>query len=850
MTHIDMIFLLTQPGTLESVGGKGLNLMRLTSAGMQVPPGFVISTAAYNAFTAYNQLDEMVTRAFSEARQGQSTARISDSIRAAFGAGQFPAELAEKITRAYRALCQQAGQKDLPVAVRSSATAEDLADASFAGQQDTYLNVRGEDAVLDAARRCFGSLWSERAIDYRARQCLPTGSAQLAVVIQQMVFAQAAGVTFSANPMNGDRNQMVIDAAFGLGEALVSGLVTPDHILLDKRTGKVLSYTVSSKTSMIIANAFGTEEQAVPKTKQRRRVLDSAQIKALHAMGSAVETYYGQPQDMEWCLADGKLYIVQARPITTLPDRQVSWDAPGPGKWMHGGGTFEMITEPVSPLFESLLLPIFFAASLQLLEEMGLQGAMPETPYKVINGFIYLHMDFRLRPWHLAGVLRDFSIHMHSMEQQEAEESIYRQAVAQDTRADVETLSGAQLLERMQALGKTGMRYWLQITKIVQVIYRREQAFFDFYRHQVRQGGDPEPEIFLRGQKILSWDAECSTFDLAQLARQNRQVGDILTRDANEALEALSHFPEGQTFLNALKTHLERFGHQLSSFDPCLPTLADDPRPVLAAIRAFLEGNEPPTVRQQRLADEGEQALKNIRQRLPAGKFNRFYQLLDTARQAARKREDSLFLTGLAWTYLHRCAMEAGKRLSQASAIRQPEDVFWLNLDEIGSALRLEKNCSGLSTTVAGRQAEQAAWQHLNPPYLLPSGSRPAFWWHFIFPTPELQRHPDSHTLVGLGVSPGKVRGTARVIRSLAEMQQLNPGEILVAHTTTPAWTPIFGRAAGLITDLGGPLAHGSIVAREYGIPAVMGTGTATQRIRDGQIVTLDGTLGIITLEK
>lgn len=836
----DFVINFTQVATLETVGGKGLNLMRLTQAGMPVPPGFVVSTPAYVNFVQFNHLDQQLAVAFAALAAGRSLAEISAQIRAAFEQGEFPIELAEPITAAYREL----GKNNLSVAVRSSATAEDLAEASFAGQQDSYLNVHGEQALLDAIRRCFGSLWSERAIDYRARQGLAPLSAQLAVVVQQMVFANAAGVAFTADPISGDANQMVIEAVYGLGEALVSGLVTPDHLVLDKRSGAILSYSVAHKTMQIVSSVDGTQEKSVPRQMQRRRVLGKMQIQALYQLGQKIETVYGRPQDLEWCLADGNLYIVQARPITTLPEIPVTWETPGEGQWMHGGGSFEMITEPISPLFETFLFPVFYRAITQMLTDIGLEKALPEIPYRVVNGFIYLHMQIRLRPWHLVGVIKDFALHLGSMKEQESEQTLYRETVTRLSQPAISDLTSEQILARMQALGEAGMHYWLQIMKLVQVIYRQEKAFTDFYHRHVHQSNDPAPEIFLRGQKIMSWEAECSTFELAQLARK-LNLADELAANPEKILTQPQTNPAALTWCAALTAHLDRYGHQLSSFDLSLPTLADDPRPVLSAIQAFLNGKESPYTRQEQMTAEREQAIALALGRLSARDARKFTHLLETAQHAARTREDALFDVGLAWTQMHRCALELGSRLAQLGVFAQADDVFWLTFDEIGAVLVTPKQ---LTATVTERQSHNQNWSKVNAPYLLPVGSQPAFWWGWIFPIPELQRHPNAHTLIGLGVSPGKVTAVARVIHSLDEIGQINPGEILVTRTTTPAWTPLFARISGLVTDLGGPLAHGSIVAREVGIPAVMGTGNATQKIRSGQVVTILGSEGKVLL--
>ena len=391
--------------TLEQAGGKGMNLARTARGGFPVPPGFILTTAAYRAFTDSNRIDAPIAELYRTLDAGQMDAleAASETIRRTFETGQIPPELESAIMEAYRALTKQTG--GAPVAVRSSATAEDLAGASFAGQQDTYLNISGEAALLESVKRCWSSLWTARAMAYRARQGILPETVALAVVIQQMVPAESAGVLFTANPVNGNRDEILINASWGLGEAIVGSLVVPDNIVVDKATGKTKSLIIANKTVMTVETGSGTNEQPVPVRRRKKSTLNKSQILELAGLGAAIERYYGAPQDIEWCFADGKFYIVQVRPITTLQEQAVIWDAPGEGKWLHGGGTFEMITEPISPLFETFLLPIFVETLLQMLGDIGLKDAMPAVPYRIVNGHIYLHLDMHLRPWHLPAVI-------------------------------------------------------------------------------------------------------------------------------------------------------------------------------------------------------------------------------------------------------------------------------------------------------------------------------------------------------------------------------------------------------------------------------------------------------------
>jgi phosphohistidine swiveling domain-containing protein len=386
-----------------------------------------------------------------------------------------------------------------------------------------------------------------------------------------------------------------------------------------------------------------------------------------------------------------------------------------------------------------------------------------------------------------------------------------------------ERMSAPELHSRVQSLLQAALRYWIHVTMIAHPVYRAERRFHKFYS-SIRANSDPPPEVFLRGLNMRPVEAERSVYQLAKAS------GDPAFRD---------RFAE----------HLDRFGHQIYSFDPLVPTLAEDPRPVVAAIEAYRKGKESPDQRSSRLTTERETALGEIERRISAPRFQKLTVLMKQAQNAACLRENALFELGLAWRPMRACLLELGTRMVLAEALSKPDDIFWLTGDELSeSATRLsvDQSLEKFQDQVAQRRAAWRGRQGLKPPYVLPVGSKMKFWWKFVLPAPELRPQPDAGIIRGLAVSPGKVTSIARVIGTQAEMDRLGEGEILVTHTTTPAWTPLFSRAAGLVTDLGGPLAHGSIVAREYGIPAVMGTGSATQRIKDGQAITVDGTNGCV----
>ncbi len=339
----------TSAGLLQ-VGGKGASLARLAAAGLPVPDGFHVTTAAYEQFVAVNQLESEISAALAgiDSAQPAMLEAAALRIRAAFEAAQMPEAIATEITAAYATLGQPS------VAVRSSATAEDLPGLSFAGQQETYLNVQGVPAVLAAVQRCWGSLWTPRAIGYRLQHGIDQQTVRLAVVVQRLVIAEAAGILFTADPVSSQRDHALISASWGLGEVVVGGMVTPDSLTVEKASGQVLDRQTADKQVMTVRTASATAEQPVPEALRRAPVLDNAAAARLTALGVQIEQLYGQPMDIEWAWADGQFFILQARPITALPAIEtapLTWPKP-PWGVMYGRTSFaEQIPNPVSPLF-------------------------------------------------------------------------------------------------------------------------------------------------------------------------------------------------------------------------------------------------------------------------------------------------------------------------------------------------------------------------------------------------------------------------------------------------------------------------------------------------------------------
>lgn len=849
--------------TLETVGGKGASLARMRAAGLPVPDGFHISTAAYRRFVDQNDLTPRIMNALAQADLAQpaSLESASQAIGEIFAAGTIPSDVAAAVIHAYG---QLAGASPT-VAVRSSATAEDLPEASFAGQQETFLNVCGAANVLDAVRRCWASLWTARAISYRARQGISPESVALAAVVQALVPAEAAGtpapaahrrcgagVLFTANPVTGDISQAVISAAWGLGEAVVGGLVTPDTLTVDKASGRVLDRQTADKQVMTVRTDAGTEEQPVPDDLRRSPVLSDHAAAELTRLAVQIEALYRMPMDVEWALKDGSFAILQARPITALPPEPLRWDAPPGDIWMRGGGITEFITEPVSPLGITLVAPAIDRANYELGQRYGIHDLTQWPLLHFVNGYLYARLRPTPRPRHLVGLARSLRAHDRSLQTWPAELDAYRKTVARLRQPPPAALSPAALLERCQALLQTGGDYWNAVGMIVRAVIRREGDFVKFYR-RIQRPGDPAPEVFLRGLNIPSVDAERSLCVLAHIA-QNQGLADLLVAAAGDPLAACAASEPGRAFLAQFQAHLDRFGHQMFSMDPLVPTLGDDPQAVLVALRSFLGDQAPaaPDQRLQRMAAERTAALAAMEARVSPAHYARFTRLLAIARDAARQREIAIFEFGLAWRPLRACLLELGARLAAAGALPAADGIFWLTADELRDAishLDAGQPVDPLHSVAAARHADWLRWQGVRPPPVLPAGSKPVWWWKIITPVPEAEQRIEGEVITGLGVSSGQRTGVARIILTPDGFGRLQPGEILVARLTTPAWTPLFACAGAVVTDLGGLLSHSSIVAREYGIPAVTGTGCATQRIVDGQIVTVDGGAGTVQLK-
>lgn len=809
------------------VGGKGANLGELRRLGHRVPDGFVVTTDAYAAVLELTGLSSGIG---TQVRDGPIDGRGWAALRADIAAVTVPDPVGPAIVEAYAAL--GGGY----VAVRSSATAEDLPGAAFAGQHDTYLNIVGEAQVLDAVRRCWASLWTDRAVAYRRRRGVGAEQVRMAVVVQAMVPADSAGVLFTANPVTGARDEIVVDASSGLGEAVVSGLVTPDHYVLDAR-GEVREWTAGRREVVIRGAPGGGVTRDTTEMDEARR-LPAEVLVELAALGVSVAGHFGQPQDVEWACTQGRVWVLQTRPMTALPPPPVHLTRM---QRRTGPPILEMLPIRPYPLDMSAWIdPGLGRMVSRLLDEIAglrvdLAEALPEVD-GVVDRFVPPAPHPTLRVLTApARNLRRIRRHDPAAWQLDPRFVAFEQQVRALAARDVATASWGELSRLLRhALDA------LHVTTELRVDYL-PAAVMALLRLRLilRLLGltDLFPELIL-GAPTRTTDANRALAALASLVRADATLHALFADlDVHDLARHLDDAPELREFRGARDAFLDDYGHRetTSVLLVSSPTWSDDPATVLGAIKALVEQPRRPAA-----AGRGAQAVRQLLDH-PVVRLTRSQARLSRMVQAARTgialREDTHFHATRVLPIVRRALLEMGRRLADAAILAEQDHVFHLRLDEL-------EDLPGPTTPAADaehiRQAVRARAARREQLYGAPLIS-PAVMF------PDSPGDADA-LVVGVAVGGGQATGPVRVIRQPADFGTLRSGDVLVCPYTNPSWTSLFQRAAAVVVDAGGPTSHAAIVAREYGIPAVMGSGTATTSLTDGQMVTVDGDHGHVTI--
>jgi pyruvate,water dikinase len=843
-------------------GGKGAHLGALSRIdGIRVPAGFCVTTEAFRRAVARapsigHHLDQLA-RLEPDDRNGVRAR--SAEIREIFDRIALPDDVAAEVGRALGRLGEQA-----TFAVRSSATAEDLPTASFAGQHDTYLNVPGP-AVLEHIRRCWASLFTERAVTYRIVNGIGHRAVQMAVVVQQMVSPRAAGILFTADPLTGNRKVASIEASFGLGEAIVSGVVNPD--VYKVRDGAIIERRVGTKQTAIQASpAGGTCERAVDAARREQPALEDAEVMRLAELGRQIEAHFRGPQDIEWCLSDGGFHVVQSRPVTTLfPIPAASDD----GKRVYlSVGHQQMMTDPLKPLGLSFYQ---LARTHPMAEAGGRLFADVTRRLASSTGPRFLKAVERHDPL-MGDALRtllergDFIPPLPDGESGAAppagapaatpiatdpalvEELIRRNedSIAA-LRREIRTRSGPELFEFI----RTDLRELNRVLfdpKSHEVIMAGLTAGWWLTDHLHEWLGDRNAADTLAqstGHNVTS-QMGLALLDVADVIRPHAEVVAFLRQaGGDDFLGRLPTLAGGHEARDAIQGWLDTYGMRaVGEMDITRPRWSERPALLIPILLGHVENAAPGDA--ARRFEEGRQAalkkeeevLARLRA-LPDGeqKAGETKRMIDRVRTFSGHREYPKYGMVCRFFLYKQALLEEAARLVQAGVLRAEDDIFFLRFEELEDVVRTNRVDDRL---VGERRDAFRSYQALTPPRVMTSEGEiiAASYRHGDLP---------AGALIGLPVSAGVVEGRARVILDVAQAG-FQPGDILVTTYTDPSWTPLFVAVEGLVTEVGGLTTHGAVIAREYGLPAVVGVERATQRIRDGQRIRVHGTEGYVEI--
>jgi phosphoenolpyruvate synthase/pyruvate phosphate dikinase len=850
------------PTQIAIVGGKCAQLGELSRiAGVRVPAGFCVTTDAFRRIMAqapsiHERLD-LLSRLKPGDREAIVT--LSAEIRQSIEAVAIPHDLAAAIASALVRLGEHA-----PYAVRSSATAEDLPTASFAGQQDTYLNIVGPPAILQHISRCWASLFTERAVTYRLRNGVDQGNVHMAVVVQQMVLPDAAGILFTADPVTSNRKLASVEACFGLGEALVSGLVNAD--VYKVRDGEVVAKKIAIKQSAIRAlPAGGTQEQAIDPQRQEQQALSDAQVVRLVELGRRIEAHFGRPQDIEWCLVDDEFRIVQSRPITTL------FPIPAAGDRENhvyvSVGHQQMMTDPMKPLGLSLwqltaLRPMYEAGGrlfvdvthglaspasrAGLLEVLGRSDPLIRDALETVldrGDFVPSLPDGDRGGPPVGGasapIETDPAIVAGLIERSQASIAALRRDIGMKT--------GPALFDFLLEAFQEHKRVLSDPLSMQAIMAGMEATWW--LNDKLREWLDEKnaaDTLTLSAPDNVTSEMGLGLLDVADVIRPYPQVVAFLQDVEDEGfLDELPKLAGGTKARDAIEAYLDRYGMRcVGEIDMTRPRWRERPSTLVPAILDNIRLFEPGAAERrfeqgrQEAWDKAQEVLERLRA-LPDGerKAEEARRMIDRVRTFIGYREYPKYGIVSRYFVYKQALLAEAERLVRGRVLREQEDIFYLTFPELHNVVLANQVDDQV---IHERRDAFRSYQSLTPPRVLTSDGEAIAGAY---------RRGDVPTgaLVGLPVSAGIIEGRARVIHDMAEAD-LEAGDILVTAYTDPSWSPLFVAIAGLVTEVGGLMTHGAVIAREYGLPAVVGVEQATRLIRDGQRIRVHGTDGYVEI--
>lgn len=831
------ILALSEVGQADVVvaGGKGANLGELVRAGFPVPPGFVVSPDVYRAACA-------------------GAGAGADAVVAQLLGYEFDAALEAAIAAAHEAL---QGQRSGPVvyAVRSSATAEDLGDASFAGQHETFYEV-GIGELNDAIRRCWASLWSEPAVAYRDTQGIRHTDVAMAVVVQEMIASDVSGITFTANPLTGSGDEIVTDAVWGMGSAIVDGKVTPDHFVVARDSGAVVTEQIAEKTRMVQAGSAADALSDVPEAERRKPTLSADQLAEVTRWAVKSEAHFGKPQDLEWAFSGGRYFMLQSRPITTL---EADEDLDTTTKLVIYKPIAENFTDPLLPLTEDLtslvvsaaffyrgrvyqgiapvraILPLHItddqAAELlywEMPQDLELKIRWTMVPVSLLVATIY-YLMFGLTQARSRAMPDNFM---------DTFRGLFRKVDKDPELTPAQAMM--QMLAAPGAFAPVGR--WILFINVTAVLryFILMGVLNRLLKRWIPDVSRDAGSLLCSGSTgVLSTEMGRSITALANLARGNADVSRILqTYPREEIIPALKATSAAAAFIEALDGFLAVHGHRaLKEFEMASPRFEEDPTPVLAMIGNYLKSNANPDAMAQQQTDRRVELAHEIRGKLGGWRWKVVEYLSDRARYFIKLRENSRFFHIMAWYAARKKVLRVERRLMDLGRLKVKGDVFYLLWAEVEALLSAELTYADVEERIRARRMRHVRWSKQTPPKTLNIES-----------TRQAPVAAADGALVGQGASPGVYEGIARVILDPRVDANIAPGEILVAPFTDPAWTPLFLVARAAVVGVGSYLSHAGTIAREYGMPCVVNVDGCTEKIRTGDRLRVDGTEGTVHL--
>ncbi|WP_379969241.1 phosphoenolpyruvate synthase [Ectobacillus sp. sgz5001026] len=847
------------------IGGKGLNLSELSKIqGIQVPEGFCVTTVGYQKAIEQNEtyhalLDRLTMLRVEDLDQ---IGEISGKIRQIIMEIEIPSDVVEAVTHYLSHLGEEHAY-----AVRSSATAEDLPYASFAGQQDTYLNIIGKEAILHHISKCWASLFTDRAVINRMKNGFDHSQVYLSVIVQRMVFPHASGILFTADPITSNRKLLSIDASFGLGEALVSGLVSADcyKVQEEEITSKMIA---TKKLAIYGRKEGGTETQPIDPEQQKAQTLTEQQILQLARIGRQIEAYFGCPQDIEWCLVDDTFYIVQSRPITTLFPVPEANDQEN--HVYVSVGHQQMMTDPIKPLglsfFQLTAFRPMFKAGGRLFVDVTHQLASPVSRDMLLNAMGQHDplmkdalMNITLRGDFIKSLPNDNKAPSHTrgntdiLAQIENNPSIVAdlikrsQTSIEELKQNIQTKSGSDLfdfiLEDIQELKK------ILFDPQSSAVFMAAINASTWINAKMNEWLGEKNAADTLSQSVpnnITSEMGLALLDVADVIRPYPKVMDYLQHvNDDNFLDELVKFVGGQKAREAFYAFLNKYGMRCAGeIDITKTRWSEKPITLVPMILSHIKNFEPNAGKRKfekgrRVALKKEQELLDRLKQLPDGeqKVKETKRMIDLIRNFIGYREYPKYGMINRYFVYKQSLLKEAEQLVQAGVIHEKEDIYYLTFEELCETVRTNK----LDYQIVGkRKDDYKLYEKLTPPRVITSDGE-------TLSSEYKRENLPAEALVGLPVSSGVIEGRARVILNM-EGADLEEGDILVTSFTDPSWTPLFVSIKGLVTEVGGLMTHGAVIAREYGLPAVVGVENATKLIKEGQRIRVSGTEGYIEI--